>query len=105
MTFAIPGASVSANSNAPSSMPALVLPRTAVSGDSAAPIAFAIDKGSVRRVELRIRPIDFDRVEVLSGLTEGQQVVLNPASTLRDGMKVRIRKTASAKADSGNVAR
>ena len=27
MTFVIPGASVSANSNAPSSMPALVLPR------------------------------------------------------------------------------
>ena len=99
-----PGLSVRAEIAAPPS-PALILPRTAVSGDSATPIAFAIDKGSVRRVELRIRPIDFDRVEVLSGLTEGQQVVLNPASTLRDGMKVRIRKTASAKADSGNVAR
>ncbi len=99
-----PGLSVRAEIAIPP-MPALVLPRRAIAGDSAAPFAFRVSDGKVRKVPLRIRPIDFDRVEVLSGLTSGQRVVLNPASTLQDGMKIKERTVVPQKVRAGNVAR
>ena len=70
-----------------------------------APFAFAVANSSVRKVAVRIRAIDFDRVEILSGLNAGQRVVLNPPSMLHDGMKVKERRAVPAKTGSDNVAR
>lgn len=99
-----PGLSVRAEIAAPPA-PALVLPRRAVAGDSAARFVFAIDNGTTRKIAVQIRPIDFDRVEILSGLLAGQKVVLNPASTLRDGMKIGERRTTREEGGSVDVAR
>ena len=99
-----PGLSVRAEISAPPT-PALILPRRAIAGDSAAPFAFAVANSSVRKVAVRIRSIDFDRVEILSGLNAGQRVVLNPPSMLHDGMKVKERRAVPAKTGSDNVAR
>lgn len=104
-TYAVkPGLSVRAEISAPPT-PALILPRRVIAGDSAAPIAFAFANSRVRKVAVRIRAIDFDRVEILSGLNAGQRVVLNPPSVLHDGMKVKERRALPAKTGSNNVAR
>lgn len=99
-----PGLSVRAEITTPP-RPALVLPRRAIAGDSAAPFAFVIAGGAIRKTALRIRPIDFDRVEVITGLQAGQRVVLNPASTLRDGMKVRDNRVVPTSNGTRDVAR
>lgn len=99
-----PGLSVRAEISAPPT-PALILPRRAIAGDSAAPFAFAVANSSVRKVAVRIRAIDFDRVEILSGLNAGQRVVLNPPSMLHDGKKVKESRAVPAKTGSDNVAR
>ena len=38
-----------------------------------------------------------DKIEVLSGLTAGQQIAINPGDAIQDGVKVRPVKTAAAK--------
>ena len=38
-----------------------------------------------------------DKIEILSGLTAGQQVAINPGDAIQDGVKVRPVKTAAAK--------
>lgn len=53
--------------------------------------AFVVDdKNRVSKVFIGTGIESGDRVEVLSGLTEGQQVVLNPPDALADGMTVRL---------------
>ncbi|MBV9532239.1 MAG: efflux transporter periplasmic adaptor subunit, partial [Bradyrhizobium sp.] len=49
---------------------------------------------SVRPVQLGV--IDSDRVEVLSGLSPGDRVVIDGADKLRDGAKVVVRQPAGA---------
>lgn len=99
-----PGLSVRAEITTPPAS-VLVLPRRAIAGDSAAPFVFAITGGGIRKIAVRVRPIDFGRVAILSGLRAGERVVLNPASTLRAGMMVRERRLVTANNGSGNVAR
>jgi RND family efflux transporter MFP subunit len=99
-----PGLSVRAEIATPPRS-ALVLPRRAIAGDSAAPFAFVITNGTIRKIAVRIRSVDFDRVEIQSGLQAGQRIVLNPASTLRDGMKVRESKVVLTSSRTRNVAR
>ena len=52
---------------------------------------FAIEQGRARLHDVRIGRINADWGEVLGGLGEGQQVILNPANTLSDGQRVRPR--------------
>jgi len=49
-----------------------------------------VDSGNVVHYR-RIRPgRDFgDRLEVLEGLAEGQQLVVNPSDTIREGVQVK----------------
>jgi multidrug efflux pump subunit AcrA (membrane-fusion protein) len=47
--------------------------------------------GPDRKVHYQLLKLgrDFgDRIEVLSGLTEGQQIAVNPGDTVREGSKV-----------------
>lgn len=53
--------------------------------------AFAIEDGRARRKNVTLGQINADWGEVVAGLAEGQRVIINPASTLRDGMRVRPR--------------
>ena len=67
---------------------AIVLPRTAVVGDSATANVFVVEDGKVRRRDVTFESIDLDRVLIRSGLSDGEQVVLDPPATLRDGETV-----------------
>src|SRR5271165_1157577 len=55
---------------------------------------------SVRPVQLGIT--DGDRVEVLSGISPGDRVVIDGADKLRDGAKIVMRDTANANSPPGN---
>ena len=72
---------------------ALILPRTAILGDSAAAHLFIVRDGKARRRDIRFDSIDLDRVRIRSGLTAGEEVILDPPATLRDGEPVKPRRT------------
>lgn len=67
---------------------AMILPRSAVLGDSAAPYVFVVNGNVARRRNVETDSIDFDRVVIVLGLEEGERVVSEPPSTLRDGDQV-----------------
>ncbi len=67
---------------------AIILPRSAVKGDSAAAYIFLFEKGVARRRTVKIKSIDFERVKVIQGVQSGDSFIKNPPSTLRDGQKV-----------------
>lgn len=69
--------------------PAIILPRTIVVGDSASAFAFVVEDGKSRRREITFESIDLDRVRIRSGLRDGERVIVNPPSTLRDGEDVK----------------
>ena len=69
---------------------AIVLPRTAVVGDSATANVFVVEDGKVRRRDVTFESIDLDRVLIRSGLSDGEQVVLDPPATLLDGETVAV---------------
>lgn len=70
---------------------ALVVPRSAVLAGTP-PVVFKIEDGTVKRVEVQLGLQDRDRVEVLKGLGDGDQVVLD-AINLRDGDRVAVAST------------
>jgi HlyD family secretion protein len=75
---------------AESSGKALILvPRTAVRTEGGTSVVFAIDGD--RRAERRAVKVGVeqgDKVEILSGLNGGEQVIVSPPGDLRDGMRV-----------------
>ena len=66
----------------------MILPRSTILGDSAAPYVFVVEGNVARRRNVETDSIDFDRVAIVSGLEEGDRVVSEPPSTLRDGDRV-----------------
>lgn len=52
---------------------------------------FAVDAGRARTRDVKIGHRNESEVEILSGLGEGQQVILHPPNDLRDGMRVRTK--------------
>ncbi len=85
-----PGVAVTATI-LPSPVDLLVLPRRALACDSAAPCVFVLQRSRVERREVTVQSLGLDRVRVLSGLREGEQVVNEPPSTLGDGAQVSVR--------------
>ena len=77
--------------------PAIILPRTAILGDSSAAHLFIIRDGKAQRREVRFDSIDLDRVRIRSGLTAGEEVIIDPPATLRDGEQVKPRRTTDEK--------
>ncbi|HEV8633792.1 MAG TPA: efflux RND transporter periplasmic adaptor subunit [Chloroflexota bacterium] len=67
---------------------ALVVPRSAILPDGQ-PGVFVVDGGVARRVAVKLGTQERDRVEVVEGLKEGDQVVLD-AVDLRDGDRVAV---------------
>jgi len=53
--------------------------------------AFVVEGGRARLREVRVGAASADEVEVVSGVSEGERVVLRPTSELRDGARVRAR--------------
>jgi RND family efflux transporter MFP subunit len=75
----------------------LLVPRSAVSdsqGDGQQVVYVLQDDATVRRqpVTIGLEQADSDRLEILSGLTAGQQVVIAGQGSLEDGVKVEVRE-------------
>jgi HlyD family secretion protein len=60
-------------------------------GEDGGWLVFAIESGRARRRAVTIGRVNDEHGEVLSGLTEGEPVVLNPGSLIKDGGRVRPR--------------
>lgn len=60
---------------------ALVLPRAAVTSRSGQPAVLIFDKGHVTPQTVRVGLVSPQEIEILEGITEGTQVVINPGET------------------------
>lgn len=64
----------------------LLVPAAAVTQDG----IFVVDGGRARLMQVKLGVRGKSAVEIVSGLSEGQQVVVDPASTLKDGQNIRL---------------
>lgn len=53
--------------------------------------AFTVDRGRARERKVRIGHINSEYGEVLDGLDDGSQVILNPGASLREGTRIKAR--------------
>lgn len=68
----------------------LAVPELALVGEGDRSFVFVIDKGVAKRVPVETGVRDGQRIEILSGLRPGQQVVTEGVVKLSDGQKVRL---------------
>jgi RND family efflux transporter MFP subunit len=69
---------------------ALILPREAVRGEEDAPFVFVVKDETARRVPVKVGLNTITDVEIVSGLSAEDAVVLQGGSSLADGMKVDV---------------
>ncbi len=71
---------------------AILLPRSAIIEDSAKQIqtVFVVVDGRGKRRQIEMGLIDGNRVEITSGLSESEQVVIAGQHTLKDGDEVTV---------------
>lgn len=75
--------------------PAIRIPARAVLHEFELDYVFVVDeRDTVRRVRVEARPIPFrpDQVEIVTGLSSGDRVVVSGLAQLRSGMRVRVQK-------------
>jgi RND family efflux transporter MFP subunit len=69
---------------------AMTIPRNAVIERGQLTSVFVVDQSGIARMRLvKTGKIYADRVEVLSGLTEGEQIVVDGVAAVNDGSRVR----------------
>ena len=66
---------------------ALVIPRSAVGDDSGSSVVFVYRNGKAERTAVRLGSLNGDNQQIIAGLHDGDQVILNPAG-LHDGDNV-----------------
>lgn len=71
--------------------PAPRIPAKAVRVDSGSQIVFVVRDGRAERRAIRVGATAADRVEVVSGLTPGERIVVEPPKGLKDGDRVVVR--------------
>lgn len=69
---------------------ALVVPRAALLGDVDDASLYVIEDDTAKRRKVRLGYTDGSQVEVIEGLSEGEQVVTLGQAALRDGAKVQV---------------
>lgn len=72
---------------------AIIVPRTAILGDSSAAHVFVVADGKAQRQEVTFESLDLDRIRIRTGLEPGDELVLDPGASLRDGELVEPRQT------------
>jgi RND family efflux transporter MFP subunit len=78
--------------------PAVLIPGDALVLGSKGPRVATVDAGNlVRFREIRLGNDNGSEVEVLSGLSPGDLVIMNPTDAVRDGVQVEARKSAEAR--------
>jgi RND family efflux transporter MFP subunit len=70
--------------------PKVLIPKVAVRGDDQ-PFVFIVQGGKVERRAIRTAPATGEDVAVVSGLSGGEQVVVEGPEQLEDGYKVKVR--------------
>jgi RND family efflux transporter MFP subunit len=73
----------------PAARPIALVPKTAIRADGDQSYAYVVSSaGVIDRRAVRMGGTDGDRVEVIAGLTAGEQVVISPPPTLASGARV-----------------
>ena len=78
----------------------LIVPKKALVLETDEDDVFLIEEGKVKRIAIELGFVEGDKVEVVSGLKEGDQVVTVGHEGLKDGAAVRLAGTSSAQAAS-----
>ncbi|MCY4304360.1 MAG: efflux RND transporter periplasmic adaptor subunit [Aestuariivita sp.] len=91
----LPGSSVTVTAILKGGTPKLIIPTSSIISTNAGSPQVMIfdatgsDKGKVRKVDVNITPSRFGKVQVLSGLIAGQEIIASGAALLADGEIVR----------------
>lgn len=73
------------------SEPPVTIPNGAVRTDGGSRVVFVVAGDRAERRALRVGAAREDRVEVLSGLSPGERIVLDPPAELKDGARIVVR--------------
>lgn len=90
----LPGSSVTVNVQVQDNQTGIVIPNTAIVPDAEGAIGVMVfspvgaDEGTVRRVPVSIEPTQTGDVRVLSGLSDGDEIVVAGGAALTDGQTV-----------------
>lgn len=83
----------------PEARPALVVDRKAILGPESARYAFTIANGRAKKIALSMRELDGERVEILSNVPEGTELLIGAnLSQLADGVAVKVEAPATSAA-------
>ncbi|WP_298852434.1 efflux RND transporter periplasmic adaptor subunit [uncultured Ruegeria sp.] len=91
----LPGSSVTVNVQVRDGRTGIVVPATAIVADATGELSVMVfspvgaDEGTVRRVPVTIEPTQTGDVRVLTGLSDGDEVVVAGGAVLTDGQPVR----------------
>ena len=78
-----------------STEPALLAPRTAVARQGDRAWVFVLENGCAQKRPVTLGKENGSQVQVLSGLQEGERLIVSSHQTLRDGIAVDVRSTES----------
>jgi RND family efflux transporter MFP subunit len=70
--------------------PRALLPKTAVRSVDGRSVVFVVHEDRVERRAVNVGPANGDQVEVVSGVSAGERVVVDGPATLKDGDKVKV---------------
>ncbi|MDQ3069867.1 MAG: efflux RND transporter periplasmic adaptor subunit [Acidobacteriota bacterium] len=85
-----------AASPAPDARPRMLMPAAAARGTGDTRDVFVVRDGRVERRAVRVGAVEGTQIVVLSGLTAGEQVVVNPPADLTEGKQVVIKTEGGA---------
>ena len=89
MNFSRAGGSHAHPHRVPAARPVALVPKTAIRAEGDQSYAYVVSSaGVIDRRAVRVGGTDGDRVEVVAGLTAGEQVVISPPPTLASGARV-----------------
>jgi multidrug efflux pump subunit AcrA (membrane-fusion protein) len=74
------------------SRPRLVAPKAAVRSADGRDVVFVVRDGRLERRAVKAGSPDGDQVEIVSGLSAGERVVVEGPATMKDGDKVRVKE-------------
>lgn len=86
-----PGVPLTAKLQAKAAATGISIPYAALLDDGGQPYVFVVAKGVAHRRDVVSGPVGGDRVAITSGLTAGDQVVVEGNAALDDGVKVRMK--------------
>ena len=70
----------------------LVAPKAAVRSEDGRDVVFVVREGRLERRAIKAGSPDGDQVEIVSGLTAGERVVIEGPATMKDGDRVKVKE-------------